>query len=121
MYTFGFTVLPVWPTCSAYGTQPASTIARDAPNAPLSCLGELLDERLVVLGRTDAASTGHDDGRLFELRTLLLLHVALEHLRLGRATGVGRRDRVDRGRTATRRLGRERLRPDRDERRAVAA
>ena len=38
MYSFGFTVLPVWPTCFAYGTQPASTIARDAPDAPLSSL-----------------------------------------------------------------------------------
>ena len=38
MYTFGLTTLPVWPTCIEYGTQPASTIAREAPAAPLSSL-----------------------------------------------------------------------------------
>ena len=34
MYSFGDTVFPVWPTCVAYGYQPASTTARVAPTAP---------------------------------------------------------------------------------------
>src|SRR5512132_4344047 len=34
MYSFGDTVLPVWPTCVEYGYQPASTTARVAPTAP---------------------------------------------------------------------------------------
>src|SRR5215203_27565 len=33
-YSFGDTVRPVWPTCVAYGYQPASTTARVAPTAP---------------------------------------------------------------------------------------
>src|SRR5439155_2559639 len=35
-YSFGATLLPVWPTCAAYGYQPASTTARVAPTAPPS-------------------------------------------------------------------------------------
>ncbi len=35
-YSFGETVLPVWPICAAYGYQPASTTARVAPTAPPS-------------------------------------------------------------------------------------
>src|SRR5581483_3199673 len=35
-YSFGDTVLPVWPTCAEYGYQPASTTARVAPTAPPS-------------------------------------------------------------------------------------
>src|SRR3954469_21777716 len=33
-YSFGATVLPVWPICAAYGYQPASTTARVAATAP---------------------------------------------------------------------------------------
>src|ERR1700689_916704 len=33
MYSWGDTVLPVWPTWNACGYQPASTTARDAPTA----------------------------------------------------------------------------------------
>src|SRR5438067_2167546 len=36
MYSFGATVLPVCPTCVAYGYQPASTTARVAATAPPS-------------------------------------------------------------------------------------
>src|SRR5213596_764993 len=36
MYSFGATVLPVWPTCVEYGYQPASTTARVAATAPPS-------------------------------------------------------------------------------------
>src|SRR3954467_6441931 len=36
MYSFGETVLPVCPTCVAYGYHPASTTARVAPTAPPS-------------------------------------------------------------------------------------
>src|SRR6185437_10894014 len=35
-YSFGATVLPVWPICAAYGYQPASTTARVAATAPPS-------------------------------------------------------------------------------------
>src|SRR3954468_5506716 len=35
-YSFGETVLPVWPICALYGYQPASTTARVAPTAPPS-------------------------------------------------------------------------------------
>jgi hypothetical protein len=34
-YSFGETVLPVWPICAAYGYQPASTTARVAATAVL--------------------------------------------------------------------------------------
>ncbi len=34
MYSFGATVLPVWPTWAAYGYQPASTTARVAATSP---------------------------------------------------------------------------------------
>jgi hypothetical protein len=35
-YKLGETVLPVWPTCSLWGLQPASTTALEAPTAPPS-------------------------------------------------------------------------------------
>ena len=94
--------------------------ARRAPRA-LELLRERFDERRVVLGRADSAAARHDHRRLFELRALLLLDVTLEHLGLGRAPGVDRGHRLDRGRAAAGRLRGERLRPDRDQRRAAAA
>ena len=59
MYSRGETVLPVWPTCAAYGYQPASTTARVAATSPPSALRELLAER-EVLGPAEPAAAGDE-------------------------------------------------------------
>jgi len=46
-YSFGETVLPVWPICAAYGYQPASTTARVAPTAPPSAFAKPQPLRLL--------------------------------------------------------------------------
>src|SRR5262249_28010152 len=81
----------------------------------LELLGEFLDERCVVLGGTDPASAGNDNGRLLELRSLLLLDVVLDDLRRGRPPRLAGTDVRALGRAAPRRLRRERLRSYRDE------
>ena len=66
MYTLGLTTLPVWPTCIEYGTQPASTIARDAPGAPLRSLASC-STISKLLGLAEATTARHDHGGLVEL------------------------------------------------------
>ena len=58
-YSRGETVLPVWPTCAAYGYQPASTTARVAATSPPERARELLAER-EVLGPAEPAAAGHE-------------------------------------------------------------
>ena len=50
-----------------YGTQPASTIARDAPGAPLSSLASS-STMARSFGLAEPAAAGDDDRRLLELR-----------------------------------------------------
>ena len=89
-YSFGETVLPVWPTWVEYGYQPASTTARVAATAPPSALRERLDEREVV--RTAEAAAARDDHvGVLDRRALRLLVRLLEHRRLRREVLEARR------------------------------
>ena len=79
-YSFGATVLPVWPICAAYGYQPASTTARVAatavlpPNALASVLGQL-----EALGLAESAAAGDEDVGALDVDVGAALLAALDH------------------------------------------
>ena len=88
-YSFGATVLPVWPIWAAYGYQPASTTARVAATAllPPNAGGELLGE-LEALGLAETAAAGDEDVRALDVDVRAALLAALDHLRLRRPRRV---------------------------------
>ena len=82
-YSFGATVLPVWPICAAYGYQPASTTARVAATAllPPNGLGQVLGQ-LEALGLAQAATAGDEDVGALDVDVGAALFAARDHRRL---------------------------------------
>ena len=64
-YSWGFTILPVWPICWLYGIQPEIDRRPGCSDDPSHRLGELLDQR-EALGPADAPPAGDDDLRLLD-------------------------------------------------------
>ena len=71
-YSFGATVLPVWPICVEYGYQPASTTARVAATAPPSDFGQVLGE-LEVVRLAEAAAAADEDVGVLDVDVLAAL------------------------------------------------
>ena len=110
-YSFGETVLPVWPIWAAYGYQPASTTARVAPTAPPSARASS-SASVKFSGRAEAAcrrrrsrrrprSTGRSAPRARWSTTFAPLRVLLE-LDRDVARPAARRRRPRRRRTSRR-------------------
>ena len=99
-YSFGATVLPVWPIWPAYGNQPASTTARVAAT-PLAAerVGQVLGE-LEALGLAQAAAAGDQHVGALDVDVGAALLAALDHRRLVEKCGELERELLDRRRAA---------------------
>ena len=82
-YSFGATVLPVWPIWPAYGNQPASTTARVAATAPPSAAASSL-ELLEAVGVAEAAAARHEHVGVLDVDVGAALLAALDHRGLQR-------------------------------------
>ena len=83
MYSFGATVLPVWPTCVEYGYQPASTTARVAPTAPPSAFASS-STSVKFSGPPRPAAAGDDHVGILDRRARALLVSLVDHPRVRR-------------------------------------
>ena len=97
-YSFGETVLPVWPICAAYGYQPASTTARVAatalfpPNAAARSSAQL-----EALGVAEAAAARDEDVGTLDVDVGAALLAARDHRRLLRLRAQLEAELLDRG------------------------
>src|SRR3954463_15748491 len=81
-YSFGATVLPVWPICAAYGYQPASTTARVAATAPPSAparRSRACPERVEAVGVAQPAPAGDEDVGVLDVHVGAALLAAADH------------------------------------------
>ena len=90
--------MPVCPTWSVCGRQPAIVTAREQPTAPPEQPGELLD-RGEALGRPGAAAAAHDDLRVGQRDAAACVGLgALDHVRDEVGVGQVGREALDGGR-----------------------
>ena len=88
-YSFGATVLPVWPICAGVGVPAGVDHRARGGDGAAERRGELLAE-LEALGLAEAAAAGDEDVGVLDVDVGAALLAALDHRRLGRAVRAAR-------------------------------